>query len=336
MARVVITGTGLVTAAGLGGAPLRTALDEKRSFRTAVSGLPLSVAPVSPALLYWPDHPDWAPAREFAGFGSRLALTAAAQALAEAAADAHGSPTERAATVAVCGDDWTEQERFFAALGAAKTPATEPVTLFTDLDDHFLLRSFRWGIGYGLAALSGYSGPSVGVDPPSCCGLVGLRHGLDLLTSGEVDRVLVVGVDTIPRVDLATEIARAFSEPPVFGQAAAALVLERSSAATARGVRALAEVVDCRICPHDDLAQAETWLADERARDPGDRWYDPDAIAPVSGLLSNSGAIVGLCLATADVAADASRARVAGLERLWGVAGAVATLAAFSGAEEGA
>lgn len=325
MSSVVVTGTGLLTAAGSGCDKLEHALSEGRSL-VQIRGDGLACSNIELDLVYWPDHPQWRAAREFAGRAALLAVTACQQALAGAG----GLDPERSATVTVGRDDWTEQSTFDAAVARASSTSDEARALFTALDDHFLLRTFRWGVSYAVGAITQAQGPSVSIDPPAFGGLSGLRHALDLLASGEADAVMLVGVDTLPRQDLAITIAQLRQENSGvigFGQAAAALLLERSSVAKARGARALAQVVDC-----------ELWLDAERSQTPAPTL--PAAASPFSsqsilGLLPSSGALIDLCLTSDWLAREAPdrarvRACVCAHEELWARGRGLATLSSHA------
>jgi hypothetical protein len=68
MTSVVVTGTGLLTAAGLGHDPLEHALQSGRSFvEQRADGLRWSR--ISPDLIAWPEAPEWQAALEYAGLG---------------------------------------------------------------------------------------------------------------------------------------------------------------------------------------------------------------------------------------------------------------------------
>ncbi len=314
MSSVVVTGTGLLTAAGLGHAALWQALRSGKSFVQLESdGLRGSLVAASD--LFWPDLPEWQAAREYAGHASQLAVTACQQALTAGAAPLQ---PERGATIAVNADDWTEQRAFDRALGTAASARGEARALFGELDDQFLLRTFRWGVGFAIGALTGFQGPAVGIDAPCFGGLSGLRHAMDLIESGEADAVMLVGVDTVPRLDVAASLERLARERAMpalcFGQGAVAVLLERSSTALSRGVRPLARVVECELNPRAEssTAAASDFGGESRA-----------ASEQVLGSLLNTGALVDVCLATQWLAEERAAgrtesARVARAEAFWG------------------
>jgi len=323
MSSIVVTGTGLVTAAGLGHAVLQGALAAGQSFvRPCSDGSRGSE--VSAELLFWPNEPEWQAMREYAGLGSQLAVTACQAALSSALQGASAFNPLRAASVTVASDDWTEQALFDAALAQAASPRDEARALFEGVEDTFLLRTFRWSIGFGIGSLTGFQGPSVGVDYPSLDGLSGLCHAVDLIESGEVDTVLVVGVDTRPRLDIGMALdgaARDSQQTALgFGQGAAALIFERSSSAAARGARPLARLLDCQVVFVDQLEPTKAGLAGGRS--------EPREFSsvPALGRLFNATALVDLCLATqwlasGAVAGRAASARAVATEEL-GVRGA--------------
>ena len=339
MSPVVVTGTGLLTAAGLGSERLARALQDGQSLvQTRPDGL--SCSDVALELVTWPDHPQWQASREFAGRAALLAVTACQQALASALGGAAPLDPERSATVTVGRDDWTEQSTFDAAVARAGAASDEARVLFAALDDHFLLRTFRWGISYAVGAITQAQGPSVSMDPPAFGGLSGLRHALDLLDSGEADAVMLLGVDTLPRLDLAATMERLQPEAGAirgFGQAAAAVLLERPAAARARGARALSRVLDCELWLSRDSASRDA----EPARAPAVRTPaapSPFSSQPILGLLPSSGALVDLCLtsdwlAHREPAAPNQPASVQALEAFWARGGGRATLGSVAGDE---
>jgi len=130
---------------------------------------------------------------------------------------------------------------------------------------------------------------------------------------------LLVGVDTIPRSDVAGAIfAAARAKELVFGQGAAALLLERESTALARGAKLLARVVDCELVACESPARAVAWAVAQRERSPG-LWADAEARARTTGTLPNCGALVDLCLVCAALSkGEPESARgVCTIETLW-------------------
>jgi hypothetical protein len=256
-------------------------------------------------------------------------VTACQQALGAALQGASAFDTARAATIAVTGDDWSGQQVFDRAVAQADSTRGEARALFTELDDQFLLRTFRWGVGMGMGALSGFQGASAEVDYPSFGGLSGLLHALDLIESGEVDTVMLAGVDTIPRLDVAFALQAqtlAAGKPALdFGQGAAAVLLERSSSARARGARPLARILSCKTLLDEASAPAAPRLEQELGA--AKRFTS----APALGTLLSAGALVDLCLASQWLAREPSTgpsivAAVAATETHWASGAAVASL----------
>jgi 3-oxoacyl-[acyl-carrier-protein] synthase II len=324
MSSVVITGSGLVTAAGRGSSALLEAMKSRRSFVRPHDGEPFATARVSKNVIVWPDAPDWLVGRDYAAWGTELAVTAASQALVAANAAAGAVDKSRAATITVARDEWTYQEALDNALCRAGSPRDEARALFEQLDDQFLARTFRWVVGYTIASLSGFSGPSSVVDPPTFGGLSGLRQAADLIESGEVDAVLLVGVDAIVRSDTFSAF-QALAGPDgatvALGQGAAALMLERESNALSRGAPVLARVLGCEMALDASLERALHRLrhrlpASQRA-DLRFGWQSGVALEDQAeqaffqqenrrvctataqvGLMLNAGALVHLCLAS--------------------------------------
>ena len=338
MSSVVVTGTGLLTAAGLGHELLEQALVGRRSFvQQRPDGLRCSH--VSTDLIYWPAAAEWQAAREYAGFGSQLAVTACEQALRSSLRGAQAIDPDRAATLAVTGDDWSQQQDFDRALSLANSTRAEARALFTELDDQFLLRSFRWSVGLGIAALTNFQGPSAEVDYPSFGGLSGLLHALELIESGEVDAVMLVGVDTIPRLDVIATLqglSRGSAATILeLGQGAAALLLERSSSALARGAQPLASITSCKTLLNEESAPAASRLEQELGTTL--RFTS----APALGTLLSAGALVDLCLASQWLGREGAAGRggsaaVTATETFWASGAGAAALGTFQGGQASA
>jgi 3-oxoacyl-[acyl-carrier-protein] synthase II len=90
-------------------------------------------------------------------------------------------------------------------------------------------------------------GPAVTLTAGGVAGLVAIAHAVDLLRGGQADALVAGGMDA---ADVALErfvAAGGLASPPPIGEGAAMLVLERAEAARARGVRALARIVDTTV-----------------------------------------------------------------------------------------
>lgn len=251
---VVITGVGAVTVAGIGVDKLwRWVLDRRtppgRSTCSPPAGLPpapaIRAATISPYNVR--DHADIKKVRGLTP-ESRAFLVAATLACRNA-----GIPTKRfddpalgvvVGTTTAGLQDYVEMFASRLDIGVeyvnpAQGPVTGPNTPAAQ---------------YSIFA--GAAGPNLTVSSGDCAAVDAVAVAVDLLHAGRVDTVVVGGVDVLSYLPLfarqaghlrtgAPEVARPFDRRrtgAVPGEAAVALILERSTSAHARGARVLAEV----------------------------------------------------------------------------------------------
>jgi len=106
-------------------------------------------------------------------------------------------------------------------------------------------------------------GPAVTLTAGGVAGLVAIAHAVDLLRGGQADALVAGGVDA---ADVALErfvAAGGLATPTPIGEGAAMLVLERAEVARARGVKALARIVDTTLGfgPAPDAAASRSGFA---------------------------------------------------------------------------
>lgn len=259
MSGVVVTGMGIVTAAGAGLAPLASALERGETLLRIHGGEPWPTARVDDASLAWPGDPLWIDLRKYASRSTQLAVSAGLQAIDEARL-AGPAAAERCGTVVVVEPDtggWEEMARIIVK----DDPRPPALRMFEDLPDFHILRAIPTLCAQMVSLLCSFEGPATSVCHPALGGLAGLSLATRLLESGSLDAVMLVGCDTVPSPVVQTAMDRVerlgnaavagrgpfdlLREGTFVGEGAAALLLEHEDHAAARGARARARIMGC-------------------------------------------------------------------------------------------
>ncbi len=282
MSNVVITGTGVISAAGLGASRIVRAMASNVSLfnggaaQDQNSGrLPWPIAEVRSADTLWPDDdPWWINNQKFANVSAHWAVTAALAAL-ERAGTSDSSDSVRCGVVMAVPSGEEEGVKIIPKLAALAQADPRPLAtlLYEEVPDYSYVRGIPSQTGQFIAKASGFRGSNLAVYGESGAGgLSAASLALRLLESGELDRVIVVGVGpplsppalaSLDRTDpLGTEAAIGRGPFDVerrgtlIGQGAAAIVLEQKDAAQRRGVEPLAEFSCCEAVCAASLPQA--------------------------------------------------------------------------------
>lgn len=246
---LVISGVGAVTALGLGVDAVVGAVERGASALGLHRQLPYVTAHVADADLRWPTEARWKDQRKYAGRTAALALTAVDQALPPTGP---APDPERTVSVVCVEPDATEWRPLAKVLAPqdARTPAER---VFEDLEDFHILRTLTASCAQAVAMRVKSRNGVVAVPAPSAKGVAGLGLALRLLRSGEADTVVVAAVSqalaehelaarAIRRL-LCTSLEALGDGGGAHGEGAVALVIERETAARARGVTPLARLV---------------------------------------------------------------------------------------------
>jgi 3-oxoacyl-[acyl-carrier-protein] synthase II len=280
---VVVTGTGVLSPAGAGAAPLWEAMAEGRTFfggagTAQASGseeadraaLPWPTAVVATEV-GWPGGTTWANASKYANQSARWAVAVARQAL-EQAGITDAAEDVRGGIVMAVGSTGDELSDVMPRLASRFRHDARPLVKFLhdEVPDYSYIRGIPSQLGQFVSMASGFRGSNLAAYGEAAAGGTGaLALAVRLLESGELDRVLVIGVGA----PLSLTALAAFDQDEPFGtraaegagpfdtdragtlpgQGAAALLLERSTAA--RG-RPLARLLGCEV-----LAAADPGLA---------------------------------------------------------------------------
>ena len=271
--RIVITGTGMVTAAGVGvDACWRTLLSGQSAIGPVdlwdPSGMASHIAGQVPGDV---DVPDFIGPYEVTGRPVSFSVFAALEALAQAGVDETlDVPPGRRAVVMAGGFD----DQMLAILARAADAATEPGTERFDerqpeellahfLSEGSLLEMERYSQVHLMQALAHRLDARQALTVSTACagGNTAVGDAMGMLRRGEIDIALCLGVDTLitremmggfcnltalsTRNDEPRRASRPFDADRdgfVMGEGAAAMVLEREDLALARGATPLAEM----------------------------------------------------------------------------------------------
>lgn len=271
--RIVITGTGMVNAAGVGVDQCWRTMLEGRSCVGPVtlwdpSGMASHIAAQVPS---WPTVPSSIGPYDVVGRPVTFGVAMGLEALAEAGLDANCSvPRSRRAVVVAGGFDDLMLATMARSLDAV-TPAgqnsfeaIEPDALAAEMGRPGALDGIdRYSQVVLLQALAHHFGARQAFSVSTACagGATALGDAVSLLRRGEADVALVVGLDTLisremmggfcnltalsTRNDAPERASRPFDAERdgfVMGEGGAALVLEREDHALARGATILAEL----------------------------------------------------------------------------------------------
>ncbi|NUP51186.1 MAG: hypothetical protein HOW97_28320 [Catenulispora sp.] len=292
MPRILITRTGLITAAGAGVDPVLAAMEAGRSHipsgvGTGAGAGPAGAAPAAPAAdgtqspqhrrtpwptatldpadTPWPGGKLWDNAKKYANTAAFGAVAAAVQAMAGAEPVTGDTAIASGVVMAVgcSGSDELNEAMARIAVAAQTDPRPLPKLLYDEVPDFSYIRGIPSQIGQFVAIATGFRGSNVAVYGEGGAGGLGaLAQASRLLRSGELDRVIVVGVapplsttmlvayDREDRLGTAAvpgagpfDAGRSGAFP---GQAAVALLLEREDVVPVFGADAVpVELVSC-------------------------------------------------------------------------------------------
>ncbi|WP_105970779.1 beta-ketoacyl synthase N-terminal-like domain-containing protein [Streptomyces geranii] len=296
---IVITGTGVITAAGTGPGPVLDAMLSGTTLfadRPEHAWLPWPLADMGLPGIPWPEGDTWANNQKYASATAHAAVAAARLALAEAGGAENHEEAIRCGTVVATGmgggDELTEVIPKLA-VKAETDPRPLAKLLYDEVPDYTYLRGIPSQIGQFVCMAAGFLGSNLAMYGESgASGLGTLAAAMRLLRAGELDRVLVVGVQ--PPLS-AIVLAALDSEEAIgtnagsgagpfdldragilLGEGAAALMVERAEVARARGARVVAEVAACEtLCAADRtsaLDGAVSAVLEEAGRRP-DLWW---------------------------------------------------------------
>ncbi|MFF7329106.1 beta-ketoacyl synthase N-terminal-like domain-containing protein [Streptomyces sp. NPDC008150] len=280
---VVVTGTGVISPAGLGTARLWEAMAAGKTFFGTgdhdgpAPALPWPSAAVDTSEIGWPEGRSWADASKYANQSARWAVAVARQALEQAGIDGAVEDV-RGGTVMAVGSSGDELSDVIPRLASRFRKDPRPLAKFLhdEVPDYSYIRGIPSQLGQFVSMASGFRGSNVAAYGEAAAGGTGaLALAARLLESGELDRVLVVGVGA----PLSVTSMAAFDQDDPFGtratagagpfdtdragtlvgQGAAAVLLERAD--LARGP-ALARFLGCEVLAAADAETASALAVD--------------------------------------------------------------------------
>jgi 3-oxoacyl-[acyl-carrier-protein] synthase II len=304
MARVVITGTGVITAAGTGTDALFDAMESGVHFfrdnsskenGATPSALPWPLATANWPEVRWPEGDIWINNAKYANLAARVAVAATNLAL-ERAGMAEDKDSVRCGTVMAVGSSGSDELSAIMpklALLSETDSRALATLLYEEVPDYSYIRGIPSQLGQFVSMATGFRGSNVAVyGETGAGGLSGLSLGLRLIETGELERVIVVGVSAPAATGALVAMER--HEPiglqakagrgpfdversgVLLGYGAVAIVLENEETARSRGSEPLARLVACETLTASSrgAASAEvTRLAlDQAGERPGVWW----------------------------------------------------------------
>jgi 3-oxoacyl-[acyl-carrier-protein] synthase II len=298
---LVITGSGVISPARHGVVGLWEAMAARETFFTTLQG-PAGrdgpswpMAELSEKKLSWPDGASWADSQKYANPAAHLAVAVAAIALQANGTAGIGNGEHSGIVVAAGTLASDELDSVMPRLAAMSQTDERPLPrlLYEEVPDYSYLRGIPVQIAQFVSMVANFQGASVGINgPPSVAGLGALALAVRMLDSGELDRVLVVGV--APRLSAGAMAALDRHDPlatdsdvgrgpfdaersgTIVGQGAAALLVERADAAYGRDATPLAKLLACEtICEASRGAAARTavqMVIEQGGGNPGFWW----------------------------------------------------------------
>ncbi len=271
MPKIVITGTGIITAAGTGPGPVLDGMVANAGFfdGSQLCGNPsmLGAWPIAvpdPNAMNWPvDDPWWVDNRKFANLTSQWAVSAALLALDTPAS---AEVASRCGVIMTLGGYGDEEYKILLPLLAMANEDSRPLAtlLYDEMPDYTYVRGIPSQCGQFVAKATGFRGSNVAVYGEATAGGLGaVALAMRLLRSGELERVIVVGVAPVitPKAFLVIDGLDSIGTKAtlgcgpfdlnragtLLGLGAAALILETEPTALQRGVKPMAELLECEV-----------------------------------------------------------------------------------------
>ncbi|WP_316668625.1 beta-ketoacyl synthase N-terminal-like domain-containing protein [uncultured Propionibacterium sp.] len=250
---IMIAGVGLITSLGKGAqAVLNTMKQGKNGFdlNQGTSDREEAAARVAPETISWPSGPAWMNREKYANRQSHLAVTVAQEAIKDsriAAPDSAGIDPRRSGIIMTSGTSSNDElGALLPRLASESRMSSRSLSefLYDEIPDYSYIKGIPSQIGQFVSDASNFRGSNVAAyGEGSCGGLAGLSLALDSIISGELDRVMVVGVSILPSVTLADAFSRVEPFAPravdgrgpsdmnrcgsLLGEAAVAIIVER-------------------------------------------------------------------------------------------------------------
>jgi 3-oxoacyl-[acyl-carrier-protein] synthase II len=299
----MITGTGLLTAAGNGPAQVLTAMETgTRFFTHRVGGehsksedmQPWPIATIAWSAIGWPEGERWANNKKYSNFAGHAAVAVARQAVNGNIMEDPSDAIRSGIVIAVGSTNGGELNESIHKIAMLHETDPRPLAtlMYDESPDFSYVRGIPSQIGQFVAMATGFRGSNVVVyGESSAGGLSALSFATRMIQSGELDRVMVVGIGpvmpiaTIAALESQESIATDASPGSgpfdtarsgiLIGQGAVAILIE-SDAAGSPDRPPLAELVACETMTASRRQDALDAVVDsvlaQRADPPGVWW----------------------------------------------------------------
>jgi 3-oxoacyl-[acyl-carrier-protein] synthase II len=273
MPKIVFTGSGLITAAGAGVPATFAAIETGARLFTHRPGntlakdadlQPWPVAAVAWPDIGWPEGDRWANNKKYANFAGHAAIAVAKQAMGGHVVTDPALSQRCGIVIAVGSTNSVDLGISISKIAVMAETDVRPLAtlMFDESPDFAYVRGIPSQIGQFVAMATGFRGSNVVVyGESSAGGLSALACATRLIESGEVDRVIVIGV--APHLAVGSLVALERQEDiaceaipgcgpfdsarrgTLLGQSAVALLIEREDPALALLGQPSAELLAC-------------------------------------------------------------------------------------------
>lgn len=272
MSRIFVTGIGLISPAGNGADKVLDAMDAGTHFFThriytdparQDELQPWPVAPIAWGEIAWPQGEHWANSRKYANYAGLAAVAVARDAVGGRVLEDPALALRSGIVIAVGSTNGAELGESIQKIAVLHETDDRPLAtlMYDESPDFSYVRGIPSQVGQFVAMATGFRGSNVVVyGESSAGGFSALSFAARMIESGELDRVMVVGIGpTQPIASLAaleTQETIATEAVPgrgpfdanrggiLLGQGAVAIVVE-SEAARLPDTEALAELLAC-------------------------------------------------------------------------------------------
>lgn len=214
MTRILITGTGLLTAAGSGPADTLAAMEAGTRFFTHRMGgehskseefQPWPVATIAWSEIGWPEGELWTNNKKYSNFAGHAAVAVARAAVGGRVVEDPVAAVRSGIVIAVGSTNGGELNDSIQKIALMHESDPRPLAtlMYDESPDFSYVRGIPSQIGQFVAMATGFRGSNVVVyGESSAGGLNALSFAARMIQSGELDRVMVVGIG--PVMPLAT------------------------------------------------------------------------------------------------------------------------------------
>lgn len=271
MDAIVITGTGMLSAAGIGPGPVLDAMLSGNHFfhrdqpgkRSLHPKFPWVEASLEQPDVPWPEGGTWANIKKYANQPAHQAVAVAQMAL-QASGEQDPGTALRSGAIVASGSRTDELGPLMGKLGAMAQTDPRPLAqlLYEEVPDYSYLRGIPCQSGQFICLATGFQGSNVAVyGEAGASGMGALAFASRMLLSGELDRVIIVAVGVpLPPVmlvaydredPLGTESVPgrgpfdAARSGTLLGHGAVSLILESETSARQRDAPAQARLLAC-------------------------------------------------------------------------------------------